>query len=108
MQDFGIAIYKEYAKMNRAVICGPVFLFNRKIRPIEQKNAPLRIALRREGIMSPGRPAAGGESRERDSFLKLGSDTDFRERHPGGFQQQLLPAVTGEYKHLPAVVAVQP
>ena len=71
MQDFGIAIYKEYAKMNRAVICGPVFLFNRKIRPIEQKNAPLRIALRREGIMSPGRPAAGGESRRRDSLSFL-------------------------------------
>ena len=32
------------------------------------KNAPLRIALRREGIMSLKRPAAGGESRSRDSF----------------------------------------
>ena len=80
-----------------------VFLINRKVHLlIKNRSAEERTAAVGNNV------AAGGESRERDSFLKLGSDTDFRERHPGGFQQQLLPAVTGEYKHLPAVVAVQP
>ena len=33
------------------------------------KSPPGRNALRRNGMMSLKRPAAGGESRERDSFL---------------------------------------
>ena len=45
-----------------------LFLFNRKV-PLLNKTAPRGIALRRQGIMSPKRPAAGGESRGRDSFL---------------------------------------
>ena len=34
-----------------------------------QKNAPLRIALRRSGTVSLKRPAAGGESCKQDSFF---------------------------------------
>ena len=49
-----------------------VFLWCRKLLrnvPITQKGPPGRIALRRRGIMSLKRPAAGGESCKQDSFL---------------------------------------
>ena len=49
-----------------------VFLCYRKLLrnvPITQKSPPGRIALRRRGIMSLKRPAAGGESCLQDSFL---------------------------------------
>ena len=53
------------------VILWVSFLFHRKVRhfvlrtirfPMKQKSPPGRIALRRRGVMSPMRPAAGGES----------------------------------------------
>ena len=37
------------------------------------KSPPGRIALRRIGIMSQKRPAAGGESCEQDSFYVIGN-----------------------------------
>ena len=48
------------------------FLCYRKLLrnvPITKISPPGRIALRRRGIMSLKRPAAGGESCKQDSFL---------------------------------------
>ena len=49
----------------------PFLCYRKLLRnvPITQKIPPGRIALRRRGIMSLKRPAAGGESCKQDSFL---------------------------------------
>ena len=44
------------------------FLCHRKVRPMTSKRSA-RIAMRRKRILSQKRPAAGGEARERASFL---------------------------------------
>ena len=49
----------------------PVFLFHGKVL-LWNKKRSARIALRRKGIMPLKRPAAGGESCKRDSFLPGG------------------------------------
>ena len=47
----------------------PAFLCHRKVL-LWHKKRSAGIALRRKGIMSLKRPAAGGKSRKRDSFYK--------------------------------------
>ena len=55
------------------------FFYIGKFSELSYVSPPGRNALRRNGMMSLKRPAAGGESRERDSFLLYEHDKVYKQ-----------------------------
>ena len=64
-----IMVVNKKDKSVRTLVVLTLFLILQESAPVVLKSPPDRITLRRSGIMSRKRPAAGGESILRDFFV---------------------------------------